>query len=354
MAVNHKALQEAREWAAASGENIDVAWGYKIKDGKITNEQCVVFNVPEKKPKEELLPMEAAPEKISGVNTDVVEGHYHALAQDRHRPSLGGDSFGHEDITAGTLGGPVLADGQLMALTNAHVAYPHWEGAAIGDRVVQPGPYDIRDYYGDVPSNQIYNWGKVHAGVTINFRGGLPGKDKKNQAFALKWWKAVKALGNLGAQAVDCPYRVSVAPYDIPQPTPNRVDAAVVRPDFTDNLGLEIRGLGVVAGIIDPVLGLEVVKHGRTTDITRGRITAIESTASVSYGTGRIADFDHQAVVRGNDGAEFSAGGDSGSMVFTEIDGELYWCGLLFAGGGGQTIINYASEVVRLLGVMVA
>lgn len=349
--INRQALHDAKAWAAGD-DNIDVSWGYKMRGGQLTNEECVVFNVHKKRPLAALLTSETIPQTVDGVPTDVQEGVYVALATERHRPSLGGDSFGHEDITAGTLGGPVYVDGRRMALTNAHVAYPHWEGAAIGDRVTQPGPHDIREAGGMV-SNEIYTWGKTHLGVTINFRNPLGGKlPGKNQTVARLWWKMIRGLGNGVANHVDCPYRVNVAPFDIPQPTPNRVDAAVVSPQFDDNMGGGIRTLGPIAGVMDPVLGLPLIKHGRTTDITRGTVTAIEGTASVNYGAGRIADFDHQGIARADSG-DFSAGGDSGSMIFTEVGGELFWVGLLFAGGGGQTIFNYASEVIRLTGVQI-
>ena len=47
------------------------------------------------------------------------------------------------------------------------------------------------------------------------------------------------------------------------------------------------------------------------------------------------------------DTAEFSAGGDSGSVIL--VEGMIG--GLLFAGGGGVTIANRISHVISLLGV---
>jgi hypothetical protein len=59
-----------------------------------------------------------------------------------------------------------------------------------------------------------------------------------------------------------------------------------------------------------------VGKSGRTTQLRAGRITDISATVRVNYGGGRQALFQDQLVIRGISG-DFSAGGDSGSLVWT-------------------------------------
>ena len=73
----------------------------------------------------------------------------------------------------------------------------------------------------------------------------------------------------------------------------------------------------------------QVRKIGRTTGVTRGRISAFEVDGlPVGYGTG-VFTFDDQVEVEGVLGL-FSAGGDSGSLITTE--GDPLGVGLLFAG----------------------
>lgn len=349
--MRQKALRDARAWAKGHGDP-PVYYGHKFTRGQNTGERAIVVAVPKKIGKNQITEEERCPESFAGVPTDIREvAEYKALNADQEYQELpmGGDSLGHEDITAGTLGGSVRQAGSSrgVALTNAHVAYPHWAGANIGDRVTQPGPHDIEEVGGD-PMNHFYDYGVVHEGVTINMEGFDLGKGDKNQALAKWWWAAVKSIGNFGAKTVDCPYRVHVSPARIEQPSTNLVDAALVQPVQRDLLE-GIRNIeGPIVGILDPVLDMAVIKDGRTTGVTHGVVTGLEFEGRINYGGTNFARFGHQGVVEGIDG-EFSAGGDSGSMVFTELDGDLYFVGLLFAGGGGQTIINRASDVVRLL-----
>jgi hypothetical protein len=101
-------------------------------------------------------------------------------------------------------------------------------------------------------------------------------------------------------------------------------------------------------GIRDLQLGDSVFKWGRTTEETHGTVEGIGAMVRVNYGDGKTATFNNQVEIRANDGGDFSAGGDSGSVI---IDSEGFMGGLLFAGGGGVTIANSISDVVSLLGV---
>jgi hypothetical protein len=92
-----------------------------------------------------------------------------------------------------------------------------------------------------------------------------------------------------------------------------------------------------------------VGKSGRTTQLTVGRITDCSVTIRVNYGGGRIALFRDQIAVRGFRG-NFSAGGDSGSSIWT-WNSRRNPVGLLFAGGGGITFANKMTRVVSALDI---
>ena len=98
-----------------------------------------------------------------------------------------------------------------------------------------------------------------------------------------------------------------------------------------------------------------VEKVGRTTAHTRGRVTAVEvDGVGVQYDDG-VHTFDDQVEVEGLTGG-FSAGGDSGSLIWRSRDRAPL--ALLFAGsetggsaGGGVTFGNPFATVLRTLGV---
>ena len=86
-------------------------------------------------------------------------------------------------------------------------------------------------------------------------------------------------------------------------------------------------------------VGMRVRKYGRTTGQTNGRIDAINGIVNVNYGaTNGVARFVNQIIIKpGN----FSAGGDSGSLIVVQKGGDARKpVGLLFAGGFGITVAN--------------
>ncbi|WP_022919590.1 hypothetical protein [Ruania albidiflava] len=216
----------------------------------------------------------------------------------RVRPLRPGLSLANVDVSAGTLGAFVTdTDDVRYALSNWHVLAGS-SNATTGDPILQPGPYD----------------------------GGT----------------AADQVGTLDR----------TAPLD-PRST-NVVDAALclLQEPKVD----AIYPVGMVTSTA-PVEGGELVgKIGRTTGITAGHVTAVElDGVRVGYGEelGELT-FDNQIEVEGDQGA-FSAGGDSGSLVYRE-DGVAV--GLLFAGsqtggpgGAGLTFLNPIDDVLRALEV---
>ena len=86
-------------------------------------------------------------------------------------------------------------------------------------------------------------------------------------------------------------------------------------------------------------------KTGRTTNYTTGRVTAINATVNVNYGSARVARMVRQIVT-----TNMSAGGDSGSLLCDLNENAV---GLLFAGSSRVTIHNDIRYVQNLLGIRV-
>lgn len=144
------------------------------------------------------------------------------------------------------------------------------------------------------------------------------------------------------------------------QNQPNYIDAAVIRTFRKDgkyaNGG---QGLHTVSArkLIDvgelvptpkrAALGMRVVKTGRTTGKTRGKVTMVDGTTFVNYGADGTAYFERQFFCQADSG-QFSAGGDSGSLILEEST--LQPVGLLYAGGGRDTIFCPIEYVLQWCG----
>ena len=127
----------------------------------------------------------------------------------------------------------------------------------------------------------------------------------------------------------------------------NLIDAAVavLRNGISGDFDT-LTGLGTLAGVRSaPLEGEETVfKLGRTTGLTRGRISAFEvDDVWVRYDKGLIG-FDRQIEITPADGSPFSLGGDSGSLI---LDESLHAVGLLFA--GNDVDVTYANPIQTVL-----
>jgi hypothetical protein len=116
-----------------------------------------------------------------------------------------------------------------------------------------------------------------------------------------------------------------------------------------------IWGDGNTDGTFDNVanlVGVAVMKYGRTTELTQGTITSVNATVAVCYAgfivCTKSATFTNQLIV-GQSG--FSGGGDSGSGIVTVIGKNPV--GLLFAGSTSQTILNRIDLVLNRFNVTV-
>lgn len=240
---------------------------------------------------------------INIVVTGVIDAQPHRF---RLRPAPGGVSVGHFRITAGSIaclavGRSAPRNSRLMILSNNHVL-ANSNGGAFGDCIVQPGPIDG----GKCPQDQIATLERF---VPINFSGGV--------------------------NFVDCATGWA---------WPDRV-----RPELVFLSGGVPAYFRISSALVAPALGMLVGKSGRTTQLTQGRITGLGATINVNYGSGRIALFQDQIAIQGLNGA-FSAGGDSGSSIWT-WNQQRNPVGLLFAGGGNITFANQMRRVVLALDI---
>jgi hypothetical protein len=100
-----------------------------------------------------------------------------------------------------------------------------------------------------------------------------------------------------------------------------------------------------------PTLGLPVMKSGRTTGLTTGSVSSVNTDLKVIYqrgcGSGKKfgISYTDQIII---EGSGFSAGGDSGSLI---LSNQASSCkqpvGLLFAGSSTTTIANPIDDVVK-------
>ena len=132
----------------------------------------------------------------------------------------------------------------------------------------------------------------------------------------------------------------------VPLGTAN-VDAAISTARSNVDASGAILDIGVpISAVQAPAINLNVMKSGRTTGFTTGKIKTINTTVTVQYqkgcGVGQkfYTTFTQQIVT-----TNMSAGGDSGSLLVSN-DGTPNPVGLLFAGNSTSTVHNRASAVV--------
>jgi hypothetical protein len=293
VAVGHVAAQ--RQQRRTSGRSEDRGVSYQ-SDGSVA-EQLAGLSTP-------LL------EELSGLGTFEPQ-----LLKRRMRPSPSGFSVGNVRVTAGTLGsvvydflpgatvdppGPGLGTpSKFYVLSNNHVLADS-NRAQLGSAILQPGVFDG----GTDPADRLATLDRF---ITIQFAPQTPVERHNNVVDC--------ALGAVEFQDATREQYFSGAP----------------------------RAWRRKANI---AVGDLVKKTGRTTNISFGRIIAVDATIDVNYGTAGTARFKDQILT-----TNISAGGDSGSLV-TSLDNVA--TGLLFAGSSVVTVANHIENVRTLLRVEIA
>jgi PKD repeat protein len=230
----------------------------------------------------------------------------------RARPAPVGYSVGHPDITAGTIGARVVnASGETFILSNNHVLANSNDGS-LGDPILQPGPFDGGSY----PADLI---GTLADYEPIDF--SLSGQNYMDAAVA-----AVAAVDVEVSTPADGYGTPNAQPYDLDANDDGNVDASVI--------------------------GLNVKKYGRTTQLTVGVVTDINAMVEVCYEVllwfCTKSAYMYDQIIYTN----LSQGGDSGSLIVTD-DGNNRPVSLLFAGSDTHTIGNRIDRVLQRFGVTV-
>jgi len=223
------------------------------------------------------------------------------------RPVPIGVSTGNVDeCSAGTIGARVYDNSGLKyALSNNHV-YALENQAELGSKVLQPGRYDTNCAYD--PNDII---GYLSAFEPIVFSTSA-----HNTIDA--------AVANIDGDGASDPAVDKATPlngYGTPQPSP-----------------------------VSAEVGLNVQKYGRTTQLTKGTITAVNAILNVGYSSG-TAKFEDQIIVES--GKPFIKAGDSGSLLVTDPGSNPV--GLLFAGNrsGKLAVANRIDLVLGAFGVSI-
>jgi hypothetical protein len=117
-----------------------------------------------------------------------------------------------------------------------------------------------------------------------------------------------------------------------------------------------ILGIGGISAttIGTPAINQQVKKTGRTSGLTKSKISGLNATISVTYenecagGTAFTRTFTGQIVVA--KGATFLKAGDSGSLMVEDADIKPRAIGLLYAGSSQVAIANPINEVLDFVG----
>ncbi len=235
---------------------------------------------------------------------DVVEG-----IKFRKRVSLrAGGSCGHRKITAGTLGAFVEDDRDYYMLSNNHV-FANSDLAKVGDPIWQPGRSDIKDGKFEV-IGFLERWSKLDETRRDNIDAALAVFSDRVKTF-YPW--DYTGIGLIKRQPVEDRYTVT-----------------------------------------------SVVKRGRTTGVTRGQVTAFDlDGVEIDFGSRtkpRVIQFDNQIEVIDVQPTrrDFSAGGDSGSLIIDSASRRPY--ALLYGGGPDdqgidRTLAHFLPDVLDRLQV---
>ncbi|OAT82959.1 hypothetical protein [Desulfotomaculum copahuensis] len=306
--------------------------GYGLKNVGLerTKRPALIIFVEKKLPAAELRREQLVPDKINGLETDVIEiGRVRLLdmRSGRERPARPGVSIGHYKITAGTFGAVVKdkSTGERLILSNNHILANATDGrdgrAQIGDPVLQPGPHD-----GGQAKDRI--------AALLRFSPLL----RSVQEIECPVAAAVVRAGNLALRTIRPNYELKMLKR---YQGANIIDAAVARPDDPGLIDEQIMEIGRLEGVAETEPGGAVRKSGRTSGLSEGTVTALGVTLEVEIGENDKGWFTDQVV-----SDMLSRPGDSGSLV---LDTENRAAGLLFAGSEKYTVFNRIDQVLSRL-----
>jgi hypothetical protein len=282
--------------------------GKKMSDGRPTGKLAIVVHVVKKvtaasaiDSATQIPPVikeggQEFPTDVVSVGRNIAYQGY----RDFEEPALGGCSIGYPDGLGptGTHGGlMVLDDGKLCLLSNNHVIAGVDSGEIDETKIKHPGLAD--------PSPQMHNIGIYHRRVPLDTSGR------------------------------------------------NQVDAAAALTN-RERASAEFHTFTLDPEPVDPYVGMNVKKEGRTTGLTEGQIMGLHGELPVQYqradGSRVTAYFEEQIKIQGFNQV-FSDHGDSGSLIVEMNSNRVV--GLLFSGSEDKSVTyaNYISVVMDQLGI---
>lgn len=309
---NSKSKKRSRSTAPfpVDGNIVGIGYGPKITNRKQLEQHAVKIYVRKKLPKSQLTAAQLFPDSINGTPTDVVvSGKFWANAapditidpRQFLRPARPGLSLAHMCGTAGTFGCLVKKSdnpGSDVFVLSANHVLALLNEANIGDIIVQPAPSD----------------------------------------------------GGSADIAVDCVAELSDFDVILLDGPANSMDAAIARLTSAEAAIPSIIMEGQIGGaIVQPTIGLQVEKYGRSTRLTKGQITDCNLATWINYDSGSAAWFEHQIGVVGL-AEDFSTDGDSGALVVTSSPGS-YPVGMLIADSGNSSAVTPISWILKRFGV---
>ncbi|NCU06279.1 MAG: hypothetical protein GXC73_20175 [Chitinophagaceae bacterium] len=123
----------------------------------------------------------------------------------------------------------------------------------------------------------------------------------------------------------------------------DQVDVAFAQLNIDIDSRPGVMHLGRTRNIIRPTEGMRVIKCGRSTEVTTGRIHSVNATARISGYPGGTAIFYNQILTN-----NMSAGGDSGAVLLEENSNDVV--GLLIGGNEeDKSIFNHMTRVFSSL-----
>jgi len=205
----------------------------------------------------------------------------------------------------GTLGSLIQIGNTQYVLSNYHVLYAdivnggNGRTASAGDPVIQPGLIDVGCQAGNAQN----------VATLVNNGGTLPGAN---------------------------------------------VDAgiAAVINGMVDTSGAILNVGTISSSIVGASVNQAVKKMGRTTGLSRSKVSSLNATISVAYdnecagGAAFTKTYTGQIVIQ-NKGSKFLAGGDSGSLMVEDVSTNPRAVGLLYAGSSTSAIANPIGEVLN-------
>ncbi len=308
----HAGFRELHERLGWGSRVYALGFGPKETCGVPTATDAFRLYVTRKHPRAALSATARLPRNICGVPVDVVEDavpivHAGGVLTARRRPVEMGDGISHEEVLNGSMGAVVRWEGRpgRYLLSCAHVLAP----AGLGNR---------RDW---VYQPEVAEGGRV----------------RNNRIGRLVAWTRIR----FGAHE-------------------NTVDAALahIEPDedaVVNEIGIADVALKARHYLTQPeaeqrrVTG-PVVKRGRTTGITSGRVVDWAWTGRIrvydSRGRLRSARFRGQLRVKGAGDRPFSSPGDSGAVVVER--GSSKMVGMVIAGSTTASIVTPAWRVLNV------